>query len=112
MNLLGILLHAKNPEHNIARAYTIRMGQDLFGNWIVQIIYGRIGTKGIEKNYLCSSKDHALEKVREVLKRRKSAPQRLGCPYKKVECLADQEIQDSPIIDERSAASDEETLCP
>jgi predicted DNA-binding WGR domain protein len=112
MNVLGILLHARNPERNIARAYTLRMGQDLFGNWIVQIIYGRIGTKGIVKNYLCDSKEQALEKVREILKRRKSAPQRLGCPYKKVECLADQEIQDSLILDEKSDVSDEETLHP
>ena len=93
MNLLGILLQAKNPERNIARTYTIRMGQDLFGDWIVQISYGRIGARGIEKNYLCTSKEQALEKVRQILNRRKSAHKRIGCPYKIIEHQADQAIE-------------------
>jgi predicted DNA-binding WGR domain protein len=39
-------LEARDPARNIYRAYCIDYGQDLFDNWIVEVTYGRIGSKG------------------------------------------------------------------
>jgi len=50
MIVYSILLEADYPELNIRRSYLIEAGQDLFGNWIVEINYGRIGCKGEKKS--------------------------------------------------------------
>lgn len=52
MIVYSILLEADCPELNIRRSYLIEAGQDLFGNWIVEINYGRIGCKGRKKRHI------------------------------------------------------------
>jgi len=39
-------LEARDPTRNIHRAYSLAYGQDIFGNWVVETTYGRIGGKG------------------------------------------------------------------
>jgi predicted DNA-binding WGR domain protein len=75
-------LEARDPERNIHRAYAIAYGQDLFGNWIVETTFGRIGGKGRTLVTVVKSEDEALQYVRKSLKRRESAPKRLGIGYK------------------------------
>lgn len=38
-----ILLHADAPALNRRRAYRVEVGRDLFGDWRVEISFGRIG---------------------------------------------------------------------
>jgi predicted DNA-binding WGR domain protein len=75
-------LEARDSERNIHRAYAIAYGQDLFGNWIVETTFGRIGGKGRTLVTVVKSEDEALQYVRKSLKRRESAPKRLGIGYK------------------------------
>ena len=41
-----IRLEAKNPEKGHLRAYRIDAGQDLFGQWNIEVTYGRIDRRG------------------------------------------------------------------
>jgi predicted DNA-binding WGR domain protein len=74
-------LEAKDTTRNIRRAYSISYGQDLFGNWIVEITYGRIGGKGRTIVTVVNNEDEALQCVQTALKRRQSAPKRIGVGY-------------------------------
>jgi predicted DNA-binding WGR domain protein len=75
-------LEAKDASRNIYRAYSIAYGQDLFGNWIVETTYGRIGGKGRTIVTVVNNEDDALKHVQKALKRRQSAPKRIGVTYK------------------------------
>jgi predicted DNA-binding WGR domain protein len=74
-------LEAKDASRNIHRAYSIAYGQDLFGNWVVETTYGRIGGKGRTIVTLVTTEEEALQYVQKALKRRKSAPKRIGVGY-------------------------------
>lgn len=93
MNLLSLHLQARFPEKNIFRSYSLWAGQDLLGDWVLQITYGRIGSRGTTKIYLCSSKEDALHKVKTLLKRRQSSYKRIGCDYKLVDGQMDSSIE-------------------
>jgi len=92
MNLLSLHLQARFPEKNIFRAYSLWVGQDLLGDWLLRITYGRIGAKGTTKTYLCSSREDALYKVKTILKRRQSSYKRIQCYYKLVDKQIDSSI--------------------
>jgi predicted DNA-binding WGR domain protein len=49
MTALRIKLAASSPDHRCHRAYEIAVNADLFGAWLVEMRYGRIGTAGREK---------------------------------------------------------------
>jgi predicted DNA-binding WGR domain protein len=70
-------LEANNANRNIHLAY----GQDLFGNWIVEMTYGRIGGKGRTIVTVVSNEDEALKQGQKALKRRQYAPKRIGVGY-------------------------------
>jgi predicted DNA-binding WGR domain protein len=74
-------LEARDPTHNVHRAYSIAYGKDLFGNWIVEITYGRIGAKGRTIVTVVNNEEEALKHVQKALKRRQSAPKRIGVGY-------------------------------
>jgi len=74
-------LEAKDASRNIHRAYSIAYGQDLFGNWIVETTYGRIGAKGRTIVTVVDNEDEALKYVQKALERRQSAPKRIGVGY-------------------------------
>ncbi|MGJ0514345.1 MAG: WGR domain-containing protein [Methylomicrobium sp.] len=56
-------LEAKDASRNIHRAYSIAYGQDLFGNWVVETTYERIGGKGRMIVTVVDSEDEALQYV-------------------------------------------------
>ena len=78
----SILLEACNPELNIWRSYRITFGQDLFGSWIVELSYGRIGSKGRSRTILAENEAQAMGYVEQCLKKRQSAPKRIGTSYR------------------------------
>jgi predicted DNA-binding WGR domain protein len=82
MTLFLIHLQARAPQQNIFRDYTIWLGKDLLGDWIVSITYGRIGSKGTHRTYAFNFKEKALYKVRTILRKRASANKRSGCAYR------------------------------
>jgi predicted DNA-binding WGR domain protein len=87
----SILLEACDPERNIHRAYRLAAGQDLFGNWIVEITYGRIGAKGRTQVVPVADEAAARCYVQNCLKKRESAPKRIGIGYKMIQITGDWE---------------------
>ncbi|SOD23027.1 WGR domain-containing protein [Nitrosomonas ureae] len=65
----SILLEACNPELNIWRFYRITFGQDLFGSWIVELSYGRIGSRGRSRTILAENETQAMSIVEKCLKK-------------------------------------------
>ena len=49
-----ITLDARNPAVHCFRQYRVEAGTDLFGIWVVEITYGRIGTAG-HRGAMCSA---------------------------------------------------------
>ena len=78
----AIHLEACDPARNIWRSYSITAGQDLFGDWIVAMNYGRIGSRGTTKTVLLSDEVKTRRYVQQCLKKRENAPKRIGIDYK------------------------------
>ena len=55
------------------------MGQDLLLEWVVTVRYGRAARPGHRLTYALPDLDAARAFVRSRLRRRLSAPERLGC---------------------------------
>ncbi len=77
-----IRMEAKNPERKAFRSYVIEANPDLFGRWVIQIRYGKIGTQGRTKTYSSEDRQEAQQIVQQCLRRRASAPKRIGVPYR------------------------------
>lgn len=76
-----IKLEAKNPGKGHLRAYRIDAGQDLFGQWNIEVSYGRIGHRGRSLTYSAPDDAAAAAIIRHCLQRRATAPKRIGVPY-------------------------------
>lgn len=76
-----IVLEAVDPACNRWRFYRIEAGRDLFGDYLVTLTYGRIGARGHTKTHLVPDMDAGKKLVRATLKRRQSAPRRIGIAY-------------------------------
>lgn len=76
-----IKLEAKNPEKGNFRAYEIDAGPDLFGQWQIEVTYGRIGRRGRSVTYSAPDDAGASAIIRHCLQRRASAPRRIGVSY-------------------------------
>ena len=48
MNVFYATLEARDPAHGHFRAYRLEAGTDLFGAWLVDVTYGRIGAQGAD----------------------------------------------------------------
>ncbi len=83
-NMMDFAIHleARDPARNIWRAYSMMGGQDLFGDWVVVLSYGRIGAKGRTKTVTLPDKEATCRYVQQCLKKRESAPKRIGIGYK------------------------------
>ena len=83
---LPIRLHlqAIDPARNIARSYAIEASADLFGHIVVDLHWGRIGTKGQGRTISFAKAQDATRFVRQTLSRRASAKKRLGVGYRPV----------------------------
>ncbi len=73
MTGLTFHLHA-----SIARQYSVMLGQDLFGAWMLKTNFGRIGRKGTEISYTFSCKEEAYRKIKPLLKTKSLCSKQAG----------------------------------
>jgi hypothetical protein len=81
-NLLIIAFEAHHPEKNHHRRYQVTVGRDLLDDWTVSICYGRAGQGGRERRYASPKPDELKAVIRDRLRRRLTAPKRIGCAYR------------------------------
>lgn len=81
MSTFSALLEARDPSLGRFRAYLLEAGTDLFGAWLVDVTYGRIGTRGRRIRYVVRDETEARNLVRENLRRRATAKRRIGVAY-------------------------------
>jgi predicted DNA-binding WGR domain protein len=79
---LCISLQAQSAAHRCFRAYEIAVGRDLFGAWLVEMSYGRIDTMGRAKVRSFVTTKEALAQVDACLRKRATAPRRIGVAYR------------------------------
>jgi predicted DNA-binding WGR domain protein len=82
MTSLDILLEAQSATRHCRRAYEIEVGADLFGAWLVEMSYGRIGTLGRSKIRSFATAADAQVQVHACLHKRARAPRRIGVAYR------------------------------
>jgi hypothetical protein len=82
MNSFSALLEACDPALGRFRSYRLEAGPDLFGAWLVEVTYGRIGTPGHRLRYVATDQAKARTLVRNSLRRRATARQRIGVSYR------------------------------
>ena len=75
------LLHADAPALNRRRAYQLEIGRDLFGDWWVEVTFGRIGREGRTVRFAARDEVEARAVAGACLARRGSAPRRIGVGY-------------------------------
>lgn len=85
-NLLTVTLEAHNPEKNHHRQYQLMVGKDLLGYWTLTIRHGRVGAIGKMTRYALLKKSDIEKLIAIKLKKRASAPKRIGCSYLLKEC--------------------------
>ncbi len=76
-----VRLEAKCAARRCFRSYEIAVGADLFGVWMVGMSYGRIGTVGRAKVRSVETGDEARAQVQACLRKRATAPRRIGVGY-------------------------------
>jgi predicted DNA-binding WGR domain protein len=81
-NLLAIAFEAHHVEKNHHRRYQVTLGRDLLDDWTVAIRYGRTGQGGREMHFASPQPEDMRAVIRDRLRRRLSAPKRIGCPYR------------------------------
>lgn len=77
-----IELIALDPARNVRRRYAICITPDLFGAYIVETSWGRIGARGQSKRFSFPDQTGAEKHVAAVLRRRGTAENRIGVPYR------------------------------
>ena len=82
LTLLTIALEAHHDEMNRHRRYVVEVGRDLLGDWAVTIRYGRVGEPLRALQFGSPDEARMRRVVREHLRRRLSAPRRIGCAYR------------------------------
>lgn len=81
-NLFTIAFEAHHTEKNHHRRYQVTVGRDLLDDWTVAVCYGRAGQAGRELRYASPKPDVMKAVIRDRLRRRLSAPKRIGCAYR------------------------------
>ncbi len=82
MESFRIRLEARDPARDCFRSYRIEAGTDLFGAWLVDATYGRIGSPGRTVRHVADDEAQARRIVRRCLRRRATAPRRIGVAYR------------------------------
>ena len=77
-----IHLRALDPAQNIARDYSIWMSIDLFGDYVVETCWGRIGAKGQRQRRSFPDAPSARRHVRAIVRKRRGARGRIGVEYR------------------------------
>jgi predicted DNA-binding WGR domain protein len=81
-------LEARDPARNVWRRYAVSAAPDLFGTWLVEVNFGRIGAPGRTRATAYPDETSARAFARRCLRRRLSAPRRIGVPYSTVDFSA------------------------
>jgi predicted DNA-binding WGR domain protein len=81
MSVFRIVMEARDPNRNQARAYAIEAGYDLFGDFMVSTSFGRIGSKGQTRRLAFTSPDDAMPTLRKILSQRLKTGSRRTVPY-------------------------------
>jgi hypothetical protein len=81
-NLLTVAFEAHNAELDHHRRYQITVGCDLLDDWTVSICYGQSGQGSQMKRFASSRAEEVRAIIRDRLRRRLSAPKRIGCAYR------------------------------
>lgn len=82
MTAFAVLLEARDPERNRWRSYRVEAGRDLLGDWLVEVTFGRIGSpRGRTVRYVVGNEPAAQRLTQACLRRRGSAPRRIGVRY-------------------------------
>lgn len=82
-----ITMEARNPARGCLRHYRLEAGTDLFGVWLVEVSYGRIGSAGRTRRHVVRDEESARRLVQSILKRRATAPRRIGVGYRTLELI-------------------------
>jgi len=77
-----LFLKAENNDLNIHRWYSLTMGQDLFGEWLLITQWGRIGYKGQLREYIFPEEKEAQREYNRILRKRLNSQKRIGCGYR------------------------------
>ena len=85
MSVFSVQLEACDAARNRFRAYQLDVVRDLFGVWLVEVRFGRIGAKGRMLRFIVDDELAARRMVRERLQRRNRAPGRIGVAYRTME---------------------------
>jgi predicted DNA-binding WGR domain protein len=80
-----IELAAMDAARNIRRRYTIRLSVDLFGAFLVETSWGRIGAGGQTKCLSFESRTLADRYIAATLRRRATSTSRIGVAYQPLE---------------------------
>jgi hypothetical protein len=100
-----IELEARNPIANCLRRWSIELSQDLLGMWIVDTEFGRIGSRGRQLRHVFPSYSAAQAFIGRGLRRRATAPVRIGVAYRCVRSSVEaHELMDKVGIDVTAAA--------
>jgi|SRR6516164_4764468 hypothetical protein len=75
-------VEARDPSLGRMRSYRLEAGTDLFSAWLVDVVYGRIGTCGRRICYVAENEDKARKLARRNLRRRATARKRIGVGYR------------------------------
>jgi predicted DNA-binding WGR domain protein len=97
---LCIRLEARSAARRCFRAYEIAVGTDLFGVTLVEMSYGRIGTMGRAKVRSFATTEEALAQVNACLRKRATAPRRIGVAYRVRRLIRGEESR-LPDLDDR-----------
>lgn len=79
--VLVLRLEAHSDERNHHRRYEVSVDRDLLEHWVVTIRYGRVGAPLREVRLGGADVATAKAVVEHRLRRRLSAPKRIGCRY-------------------------------
>jgi len=102
VSLFHLKLRAMTFNQTINRDYEILVGKVLLGFYGVTLAFGRHGLRGAYKNHIFDTKEDAQAFVCKTLKKRLTAPERIGCPYVLVVAkVADAETLDAWITPEQ-----------
>ena len=85
LSTFNATLEARNPERGHFRSYRVDVGQDLFGCWLIDVTYGRIGVGGHLIRYVAADVTEARSIAQKLLIRRKTATRRIGTAYRLLE---------------------------
>lgn len=79
------------------------MDVDLFGAWMVEMSYGRVGTMGNAKIQSFANAEDAQVQINTCLRKRATAPRRIGVGYQLQRVIGIAALRD-PGLDERLRA--------